>query len=49
VISAFLDMAEVASWLVRSPVLAERWEQPSALAEFRISGLGSVAKVDLVR
>ncbi|MFM9709227.1 MULTISPECIES: maleylpyruvate isomerase N-terminal domain-containing protein [Streptomyces] len=38
-ISAFLDTAEVASRLLRSPVLAERWEQPSALAEFRISGL----------
>ncbi|MER5432326.1 maleylpyruvate isomerase N-terminal domain-containing protein [Streptomyces sp. NPDC002588] len=25
--------------MLRSPVLAERWEQPSALAEFRVSGL----------
>jgi hypothetical protein len=39
VISAFLDTAEVASGLLRSPVLAERWERPSALARFRVSGL----------
>ncbi|MGW1024763.1 maleylpyruvate isomerase N-terminal domain-containing protein [Streptomyces sp. NPDC002577] len=38
-IFAFLDTAEVASRLLRLPVLAERWEQPSALAEFRVSGL----------
>ncbi|MDO0909358.1 maleylpyruvate isomerase N-terminal domain-containing protein [Streptomyces sp. DT2A-34] len=38
-ISAFLDTAEVASGLLRPPVLAERWERPSALAQFRISGL----------
>ncbi|MDX5564290.1 maleylpyruvate isomerase N-terminal domain-containing protein [Streptomyces sp. ID05-04B] len=39
VIAAFLDTAEVTSRLLRSPVLAERWEQPSALAQFRVSGL----------
>jgi len=39
VISAFLDTAEVASRLLRSPTLAERWERPSALAQFRVSGL----------
>ncbi|MFD3504962.1 maleylpyruvate isomerase N-terminal domain-containing protein [Streptomyces sp. NPDC058678] len=38
-ISAFLDTAAVTSRLLRSPVLAERWEQPSALAEFRVSAL----------
>lgn len=38
-IPAFLDTAEVASALLRSPALAERWEQPSALAQFRVSGL----------
>lgn len=38
-ISAFLDTAEVASGLLRSPVLAERWERPSALDRFRVSGL----------
>ncbi|MFF3856431.1 maleylpyruvate isomerase N-terminal domain-containing protein [Micromonospora sp. NPDC002575] len=38
-ISAFLDTAEVVSGLLRSPVLTERWEQPSALAQFRVSGL----------
>ena len=38
-ISAFLDTAEVASRLLRSPTLAERWERPSALAQFRVSGL----------
>jgi hypothetical protein len=39
VISAFLDTADVVSGLLRSPTLAQRWEQPSALAEFRVSGL----------
>jgi hypothetical protein len=39
VISAFLDTGEVVSGLLRSPVLAERWERPSALARFRVSGL----------
>jgi hypothetical protein len=39
VISAFLDTAEVVSGLLHSPVLTERWERPSALAQFRVSGL----------
>ncbi|WP_432872135.1 maleylpyruvate isomerase N-terminal domain-containing protein [Microbispora rosea] len=38
-ISAFLDTAEVVSGLLHSPVLAERWERPSALAAFGVSGL----------
>lgn len=38
-ISAFLDTAEVVSGLLHSPVLTERWESPSALARFRVSGL----------
>ncbi|WP_327581758.1 maleylpyruvate isomerase N-terminal domain-containing protein [Nonomuraea sp. NBC_00507] len=38
-ISAFLDTAEVVSGLLHSPALTERWERPSALAEFRVSGL----------
>ncbi|MGW0423765.1 maleylpyruvate isomerase N-terminal domain-containing protein [Streptomyces sp. NPDC003015] len=47
-ISAFLDTAEVASGLLRSPVLAERWERPSALDRFRISGLaGHLARAVL--
>lgn len=47
-ISAFLDTAEAASGLLRSPVLAERWEQPSALARFRVSGLaGHLARAVL--
>jgi hypothetical protein len=39
VISTFLDTAEVVTGLLRAPELAERWQQPSALAEFRVSGL----------
>jgi hypothetical protein len=39
VITPFLDTAEVVSGLLHSPVLVERWEQPSALAQFRVSGL----------
>ncbi|MFG6193098.1 maleylpyruvate isomerase N-terminal domain-containing protein [Nonomuraea sp. JJY05] len=38
-ISAFLGTAEVVSGLLHSPVLTERWERPSALARFRVSGL----------
>lgn len=38
-ISTYLETADVASGLLRSPVLAERWGWPSALAEFRVSGL----------
>ncbi|MGP3967170.1 maleylpyruvate isomerase N-terminal domain-containing protein [Streptomyces sp. 6N223] len=38
-ISPFLRTAEAVSGLLRSPALAERWERPSALAEFRVSGL----------
>jgi hypothetical protein len=48
VISAFLDTAEVASGLLRSPVLAERWERPSALDRFRVGGLaGHLARAVL--
>ncbi|MDQ0911533.1 hypothetical protein QFZ22_007518 [Streptomyces canus] len=47
-ISAFLDTAGVASVLLRSPVLAERWERPSALDRFRVSGLaGHLARAVL--
>jgi hypothetical protein len=38
-IVAFLDTAEVVARVLRSPRLAERWTQPSALPEFRVSGL----------
>ncbi|MEV4296469.1 hypothetical protein [Microbispora rosea] len=38
-ISAFLDTAEVVSGLLHSPVLAERWERPSALAALGVSSL----------
>ncbi|GAB3136600.1 maleylpyruvate isomerase N-terminal domain-containing protein [Microbispora hainanensis] len=38
-ISAFLDTAEVVSGLLHAPALTERWERPSALARFRVSGL----------
>jgi hypothetical protein len=36
---AFLDTAAVASALLRGPELAAGWGSPSALADFRISGL----------
>ncbi|MBM2618501.1 maleylpyruvate isomerase N-terminal domain-containing protein [Actinoplanes sp. LDG1-06] len=38
-IRPFLDTAEVVSELLHSPELVARWEQPSALTSFRISGL----------
>jgi uncharacterized protein (TIGR03083 family) len=39
VISAFLSAARTAGLLLHSPELAEAWTKPSALAEFRVSGL----------
>jgi hypothetical protein len=39
VISAFLSAARSAAVLLHSPELAESWAKPSALAEFRVSGL----------
>jgi hypothetical protein len=39
VISPFLEASEVVSGLLHSPALVERWQQPSALAQFQISGL----------
>jgi hypothetical protein len=36
---AFLDSAEAALSLLREPVLAERWSQPSALPDFSTGGL----------
>jgi hypothetical protein len=48
VISAFLDTAEAVSVLLRSPALAKRWERPSALDRFRVSGLaGHLARAVL--
>lgn len=38
-ITAFLATAEVASGLLHSGALVERWERPSALAGFPVSGL----------
>lgn len=35
----FLSSAGIAAPLLRTPELAARWEEPSALAEFRVSGL----------
>lgn len=47
-ISVFLGTAEVVSGLLRSPVLVERWEQPSALARLGVSGLaGHLARAVL--
>lgn len=39
VIEAYLSAAATAAALLRSPALAPAWTTPSALAEFRISGL----------
>lgn len=36
---AFLETAEVVATLLHSPELAARWEQPSSLPSFRVSGL----------
>jgi uncharacterized protein (TIGR03083 family) len=38
-VDPYLSAARTAGELLRSPVLAERWDAPSALADFRISGL----------
>ncbi|MFI9386801.1 maleylpyruvate isomerase N-terminal domain-containing protein [Kutzneria sp. NPDC052558] len=38
-IAAFLSAARSAAALLRTPELAEAWAKPSALAEFRVSGL----------
>ncbi len=37
--TAFLDAAAVAATLLREPVLAERWDTPSALPDFSTGGL----------
>jgi uncharacterized protein (TIGR03083 family) len=39
VIEAYLSAARVVSGLLHSPAVDVRWEQPSALAGFRVSGL----------
>ncbi len=39
VIEAYLSAAATAATLLRSPALAPAWTTPSALAEFRVSGL----------
>jgi uncharacterized protein (TIGR03083 family) len=39
VISTFLSAARSAAALLHSPALADAWSKPSALAEFRVSGL----------
>jgi uncharacterized protein (TIGR03083 family) len=39
VISTFLSAARSAAALLHSPELADAWSKPSALAEFRVSGL----------
>ena len=38
-IATFLSAARTAAALLRSPELADSWAKPSALAEFRVSGL----------
>lgn len=37
--NAFLESAEVAATLLREPVLAQRWDTPSALRDFSTGGL----------
>ncbi|HEY0497890.1 MAG TPA: hypothetical protein VGD48_19265 [Kutzneria sp.] len=45
-ISTFLSAARSAAVLLHTPELAESWTKPSALAEFRVSGLaGQVGNV----
>ena len=39
VIEAYLSAAGTVAELLRSPALADAWSAPSALAEFRVSGL----------
>jgi len=39
ILDSYLATAAVASPLLRSPQLADRWTRPSALAEFAVSGL----------
>ena len=39
VTEAFLSAATTVSGLLHSPALTSRWTEPSALREFRISGL----------
>ena len=39
VIDAFLSTAATVSELLRSPLVAEKWDQPSALPEFRVGAL----------
>lgn len=36
---AYLDAAAVAARLLREPVLAQRWREPSALPDFSVAGL----------
>ncbi len=37
--TGYLDAADVVATLLRHPAVASRWSEPSALAEFQISGL----------
>jgi hypothetical protein len=39
IIDSYLATAQVAAGLLRAPELTDRWAAPSALAEFRVSGL----------
>ena len=39
IIDSYLDTAKVAATLLRTPELEAAWTRPSALAEFRVSGL----------
>lgn len=50
IVESYLAMAGVAGTLLRSPVVAARWNEPSALPEYRISGLaGHIVTASVVR
>ena len=46
---AYLDAAEVALTLLRDPAVAERWSEPSALADFSVGGLAAHLAVQVLR
>jgi hypothetical protein len=50
IIDSYLALAEVSAALLRAPEVAEHWDEPSALAEFRVSGLaGHIAMAAVLR
>lgn len=50
ILDGYLAMADICATLLRAPEVAARWEQPSALPEFRVSGLaGHLAQAGVFR